>query len=353
MSTGAVSGLVQNGLLARLVADSSATQTQLNTLTLQASSGKIADTYGGLGGAAHVSIDLRPQMAQLTAQQQSIALANTPLSTTQTVLGQLSDIASTFNADMLGTAMQSATGAVGMAAQAKSALQQVVSLLNTQANGQYVFGGAQSQTPPIDTAALATFTAAVGTQVAGLNATTNIATLIGNVVTQATASPMTYQNTPLTLPAPAPVQAATAPGQAVPVAFVAGANMYAQQAGAGTTGSYVRDLIGALAGLAGLDTTTADEPTLQSYGVGISKLLQGVSGALATEQAGFGQVQSELTAQGTNIADTLTGLTTQVSGAEDVDMASTATAVSQVQAQLQASYKLIAELHSLSLVSYL
>jgi flagellar hook-associated protein 3 FlgL len=353
MSIGGVSALVQNGLLARLVADSSATQAQMDGLTRQASSGQVADTYGGLGATAHVSIDLRPQMAQVTAWQQNIATAAGQLSTTQSVLGQLSDIASSFSANALGAAMGSITGATAMAVQAKAALQQVVGLLNTQAGGQYVFGGAQSQIPPIDTTALATYTAAVGVQVAGLNPATNIAALIGGVVTQASASTFAYQNTPLTRPAPATVQAQTGPGQSVPVGFVAGANTFAQQAGAGTTGSYVRDLIGALAGLAGLDTTQANEPTLQSYGAGISQLLQGANAALSTEEAGFGQVQSELTTRSTALSETLTSLTTQVSGVEDVDMTATATALSQVQTQLQASYKLIAGLQNLSLVSYL
>ena len=132
MSVGAVSGMVQNGLLAQLVGDSTATKAQLDKLTQQSASGQVADTYGGLGEAASVSIDLRPQMAQVQAWQQSISAANGTLDTTQTVLGQLQSIASSFASQALGTPMQSATGAAAMAAQAQSALQQVVALLNTQ-----------------------------------------------------------------------------------------------------------------------------------------------------------------------------------------------------------------------------
>ncbi len=348
MSTGAVSGTVRSGLLAQLVADSTATQTQMNRLTRQSASGKVADTYGGLGNTASVSINLRPQMAQAQAWQQSISLANTTLDITQNVLGQLAGIATSFSSQTLGTAMQSATGANAIAAQAKVALQQVAALLNTQSNGQYAFAGADSANAPINTAALNTFSATIGTQVTGLSTGTDPAALVAALVTQAGTAPFTYQPGAT----PAQVQAQTGDGQTVPMAFVAGKDSLPGQPGSGT-GSYVRDLIAGLAGLAGLNSTTASGSTLQSFGTGISKLLQGAASAITNDEAGFGQVQSELTTQGTALSDTLTSLTTQVTGVEDVDMAATATALSQVQTQLQASYQLIAGLKQLSLTAYL
>jgi flagellar hook-associated protein 3 FlgL len=353
MSTGAVSGMVQSGLLAQLVADSTATQTQLDKLTQQSASGQVADTYGGLGNTAYVSIDLRPQMAQVTAWQQNITTATGQLDTTQNVLGQLESIATSFSSEALGTSMQSATAAATVATQAQLALQQVAGLLNTQSDGQYSFAGTDSTNAPIDTAALSTFTAAVATQVAGLDTGTDPTTLVGSLVASAATADFAYPGSSAAATTPAALLTPTGQGQKVPTAFVAGVNSYAAQPGNGTTGSYVRDLIAGLAGLAGLGSTTASESTLQSYGAGISQLLQGAATAISGDEAGFGQVQSELTTQGTNLSDTLTSLTTQVSGVENVDMTATATALSQVQTQLQASYQLIAGLKQLSLTDYL
>jgi flagellar hook-associated protein 3 FlgL len=353
MSTGAVSGLVQSGLLAQLVSNSNATQAQLDRLTLQTASGAVADTYGGLGNTAYVSINLRPQMTQAQAWQQNINTANGQLGTTQNVLDQLESIASSFSSDALGADMQSATGATALAEQAQLALQQVVGLLNTQSNGQYDFAGADSANAPVDGTALGTFAAAVATQVAGLGTGTNPTTLIGALITQGTTANFAYPGSSASGTTPAALLTPTGQGQNVPTAFVAGKNSYVIQAGGGTTGSYVRDLITGLAGLAGLGSTTITETTLQSFGAGISQLLQGAVTAISTEEAGFGQVQSVLTAQNTDLEDTLTGLTKQVSSVENVDMAATATALSQVQTQLQASFKLIAELPNLSLVGYL
>jgi flagellar hook-associated protein 3 FlgL len=200
---------------------------------------------------------------------------------------------------------------------------------------------------------LNTFTAAVAAQVSSLNTGTDPTTLVGDLITSGTAANFAYPGSSASDTTPTELLTPTGQNQNVPTAFVAGVNSYAVQAGAGTTGSYVRDLITGLAGLAGLSSTTASESTLQSYGAGISQLLNGAAGAIATDEAGFGQVQSELTNQTTTLSDTLTSLTKQVASVEDVDMASTATASSQVQTQLQASYKLIADLPDLSLAAYI
>jgi flagellin-like hook-associated protein FlgL len=67
----------------------------------------------------------------------------------------------------------------------------------------------------------------------------------------------------------------------------------------------------------------------------------------------YGDIQSSLTTTQTNLGDTVTTLTTQVSTAQDADMAATLSNLSQVQTQLQASYQLIASMSSLSLAKFL
>ena len=53
------------------------------------------------------------------------------------------------------------------------------------------------------------------------------------------------------------------------------------------------------------------------------------------------------------LADTETALTGRISDAKDVDMAKTLTDLNTTQTQLQASYRLLGTLQSLSLASYL
>ena len=81
--------------------------------------------------------------------------------------------------------------------------------------------------------------------------------------------------------------------------------------------------------------------------------LSGAIGAMATETGALGNIQSSLQTQKTEASDASTALTTQVSSVEDVDMTKTLSDLSEVQTQLSASYKLISEISSLSLVNFL
>jgi flagellar hook-associated protein 3 FlgL len=241
-----------------------------------------------------------------------------------------------------------------VAIQARSALQQVVELLNTQTDGQYTFAGSDSTNPPIGSSLPTWAISAAGSVVVGLSTSTDPASVLGTLVVQVSTWNLASPGASLPTGAPpAAVRTQTGQDQTVPTAFVAGRNSFAPASADPTTGSYVGDLIAGLAGLASLASPTASPAALQSFGVAVSQLLQGAGTAMDTEEAGFGQVQAGLTTQGTALSETLTTLTTQVSGAENVDMAATATALSQVQTQLQASFQLIAGLKQLSLTTYL
>ena len=60
-----------------------------------------------------------------------------------------------------------------------------------------------------------------------------------------------------------------------------------------------------------------------------------------------------LTTTQTQLSDTATALTTQLSNVQNVDMASTLSQLTAMQTQLQVSYRLISGATSLSLVNFL
>jgi flagellar hook-associated protein 3 FlgL len=337
-----MTGLAGGGLLAQLVADSAAARQQVDTLTRQASSGQVADTYGGLGRLARVSLDLRPQIAQAQAWTTNIDAAGTRLDATQSVLKQLGDIASSFAADALGPAMSSMDAANALAVQANAALSQVTSLLNTQVGGAYILSGTDSANAPVDPTALAGFIGGVQTQVSAMpaNGVSATVTNVQNVAVTGSIVSATIGTTP--------VATEIGPGWTVPEGVVASQNL-AQPA----TRSYVKDLVASLAALAGLSNVSMDQTTRSSFAAAMSNMLNSAATAATNDQAVLGQVQSELTTRQTGLEDTVATIKKQVSSVEEVDMAATATALSQVQAQLQASYKLIAGMRDLSLASYL
>jgi flagellar hook-associated protein 3 FlgL len=120
-----------------------------------------------------------------------------------------------------------------------------------------------------------------------------------------------------------------------------------------TTGSYMRDVLRALATIgsltAGQSTAAGFHDLVQDTRISLS----GAVSAMAQDAGALGNVQASLTVTQSRLSDTETALKGQVSVAEDVDMAATLSQLSLVQTQMQASYQLIATLSGLSLSKYL
>jgi flagellar hook-associated protein 3 FlgL len=336
------------GLLGLLTADSQSVQNKITQLSEQSSTGLVAQTYGGMGAMAQISLDLRPQLAEIGAYTQNITQAGTQLTTTSNVLDQLQQIASTFASGLLSINSGTAQEVDTLASQASAALTQVQSLLNTQIGDKYIFAGQDSSNAPVPNSQFNAYVGAIQTAVGGLTATNGAATIAATLSAATTNSPFSA-----TL-GTAPEQVTVGVGMTTPVGIVAGQNAYVTQTGAGTTGSYVRDLIRSLA------TISAMSSGQMTLSPGFSALvgdtltnLQNEVTAINNENAGIGAAQQTLASDQTNLTDAQTALTTQVSGAENVDAASTAAALAQAQTQLQISYKLIASTESMSLVSFL
>ena len=135
--------------------------------------------------------------------------------------------------------------------------------------------------------------------------------------------------------------------------LLASANSTARSGGSSTTGSYVRDLMRALATLGSMSSSQVNDPGFGALVQDTSTSLTGAVSAMATDVGAFGNSQSELTNTKTQLASISTVLAGQVSSVEQVDMAATLSSLTSMQTQLQASYRLIASATSMSLVNFL
>ena len=311
------------GLLGVLVQDSATVSSQLSAATQQSATGKVADSYAGLGAAARVSLDLRPQLAQQATWSANIDSATARLGVAQSALAAISGVASDFYAKMPSLNGLSPGAAAGVAAQARTALEQVAGLLNSKVGNTYVFAGQDTANPPVpDTSAAALVTALLASDTAAAPFSATIGTAVPTVE--------------------------VGDGQRQPVGVLATANTLVASA-APTTGSYVRDIMRALATL----STATDGPGLQAVAADTTARLKSAISAAASEAGVLGNVQAGLATRKTQLAETQAALAAQVSGAEDVDMAATLTQVSALQNQLQASYRLISGSKALTLAQYL
>ncbi len=177
------------GPLGPLVQNATQVKQHLDQLTEQSSTGLVSQTYGGLGDTAAVSLNLRPQLTAITTYQQNINAANTTLSSTTNVLNELGQIASTFQSNLNSADVQSTTGVLSLASQAKSALAQVQSLLNTQLGGIYLLAGNDSANPPAPAASFNSYVQAIETAASGLGSSTGAATAAATLAAPTPQSP--------------------------------------------------------------------------------------------------------------------------------------------------------------------
>ena len=113
------------------------------------STGLIADNYAGLGTGAPVSLDLRPQIANMQTWQNNVDAATGRMSVAQSALTQIQSIAANFYAQLNNVQGVNASAVDSIAASARDALRQVAGLLDTQDGGVYVFAGQDTGNPPV------------------------------------------------------------------------------------------------------------------------------------------------------------------------------------------------------------
>jgi flagellar hook-associated protein 3 FlgL len=366
-----MTGVTGDATLSRLIQDSATIHGRLDKLTNQASTGLVGDTYAGLGTSAPVSLDLRPQIANLQTWQNNVDAATGRMAVAQSSLTQMQSIAADFYAQLNNVEAVNASWVDSIAATARDALGQVASLLDTQDAGVYVFAGQDTANPPVpepDNILTSGFYTQINAAVGGLavNGAAATATATYNVATSNAAGTSPFS---VWLSQPSAVLQANPPvvqvgqNQTEPVGIPASANGLIQDSVSSgntivggpptTTGSYMRDVLRALATIGSLSSAQVNDPGFQDLVQDTRISLSGAVSAMAQDTGVLGNVQSSLSATQTELGDTQTALTGQVSPAENVDMAATLSQLSLVQTQMQASYQLIATLSGLSLVKFL
>ncbi|HXY99722.1 MAG TPA: hypothetical protein VEI03_06950 [Stellaceae bacterium] len=140
-------------------------QSSMNNLSAEISTGSVAQTYSEIAPQA---APLEQYRAEVSQQQGFINTINTVSTNMQTmalslqqILSQVQGFESTLSNDAYNQAQPT------ISTQAQTLLQQVAGYLNTQSGTRYLFGGTNTDTPPVDLTGLpqgaaATLTTAVG-----------------------------------------------------------------------------------------------------------------------------------------------------------------------------------------------
>jgi flagellar hook-associated protein 3 FlgL len=125
--------------------------TQLQTLSEQLSTGQEAQTYSGLGSQAGLALSLNAQLSEISGYSNTATTVGTTLSIAQSVLSQLSSVSTDMEQSV---AQQGAydldnNGQTTTQQTAAANLDQILSLLNTQVGGNYIFSGSGTNQPSV------------------------------------------------------------------------------------------------------------------------------------------------------------------------------------------------------------
>lgn len=125
--------------------------TQLNTLSQQLGTGEAAQTYSGLGSQAGLALELNAQLSAIGGYSSTATSVGTTLSIAQSVLGQLASVSNSVaqSISQQGAFTLDNNGQTSVQESAASYLDQIISLLNTQVGGNYLFSGSATNEPSV------------------------------------------------------------------------------------------------------------------------------------------------------------------------------------------------------------
>ncbi|MDJ1158468.1 flagellar biosynthesis protein FlgL [Chelatococcus sp. SYSU_G07232] len=124
---------------------------ELNTLMQQISTGKLSDTYGGLGFDRRTSLDFRAQLSTIAGYKTSIQDGDLRLKLMNQSLERIAKITREAKTDVPpGNFTPAPDGRTLGQKQAEERLREAIDLLNTGANGRYLFSGKAADVKPVE-----------------------------------------------------------------------------------------------------------------------------------------------------------------------------------------------------------
>lgn len=355
----------------RMLNDTTRLQRQQVTLNSQASSGKVGTVIGDLGVEARRSVNIRSVTEQLKTYQENIAGVKLYASVMDTAMGKMTDLLnelrneySKMSSDLSTNGTSAIPDTTFLNELGKRGMEELQNLLNTKIEGRYVFAGNDIHNPPVPdvNGLFAAFQAEMTANLPGAATAAEQADIITNL--------KSYVGLPNTTLASIPV--ATNPPQAY-------------LGGAGTSGLYSTSLqqSGGATMIARVDVDRqmsyglrADAPVFQDMFRALATAATitcppgNVDGYKALLSDGFAATRSAITGVSNEVGrlgitrkeiedidqkhdSVTTSLTIALGDVEDVDMAVVATKLQQNNVALEATYKIIAQAKSLSLVNFL
>lgn len=347
VSSSTLSTILQNSV--------SRLQSQLTTTSTESSTGQLADIGLTLGSESGQDIALHQQMADLAAISSSNAVVTTQLGAASSALTSLQGSASTMLASIVEgvSGTPGGTDATALQQQAAGALQSFASLANASVGGVYVFGGINSGVAPITAYAQTPPSAAQTAVDAAFQSTFGFATTSPNVSTITSSQMQSFlSNQFAALFGGAGWTSTWSSASDTPTSNRIGANQTAATSVSANQAGFQKmaQALTMVSEFGALNLSSGAYSTLMSTA---QSVMNDANNGLIATGAAVGTMQNEVSEASSAITLQQNVLTTQINANESVNAYDVASQVSNLSTQLQTAFSLTAQIHKLSLVSFL
>jgi len=325
-------------------------QSNLATDEQEMSTGVYANIGLTLGAQTSQDVALRAQQSLLQTISASNATVSTTLSSTQNILSNLQSTGQTFLQSLVQGTNNDSTANV-LQSTAMDNLQSLLSQLNTNVNGEFLFGGINSSVAPMTSyvtgaanqqSVANAFQSTFGFSQSSPSVSTITASQMQSFLT--TQFPTLFQGADWTSNWSAASDVTNvsqiSPSQTVTTSVSANQTAFQQLAQAYTM---VADL-----GTSNLNTDAYNTVVTQA-----ESLMQSALAGLTNIQGGLGTAQAAITSADTYMSTQLNTLSTQIGALENVDTYAVSSQETELQTQIETAYELTSQLQQLSLTKYL
>ncbi len=315
-------------------------QNQFSRSQEQVSTGKISQIYSGLrGDDARVSIQLREEIQTKEAYVTTIEQVRTRTKIMESALTGIQELAEQMRVELINQQEGKFDDTAPVLKQfADSAIDQLVSLLNTQSEGRYLFNGTDVSTAPVDDAA--TLKTAAFAAIPALAVGNSAAVITASATHFATDA--NWNNV-----------AGLVPGQTQPFAFDAAEGVRLEFGELASDDSTFEELFEVFSTFADVDFAAGlDNDYRALVNDGLTRV-ETAADEIGLMIASLGTTQARMTDIEAQHKDDNTVLSNQLDGVENVDPYEAAAEFQLLQGQLQAAYQTTASLRQLSLANFI
>jgi flagellar hook-associated protein 3 FlgL len=147
----------------QMIAAAMRTEAVMANEQAQESSGVKSEYFGGYGAETQHVVNLQVSVTRAQSYIDAATLADSKTQVMYSAIGSMTDVITNLRSQLSAASTGSSTTAASVIASAQQMLTEMGSLLNTQYDNQYVFGGARTSTAPVDLSTFATGTGSTTT----------------------------------------------------------------------------------------------------------------------------------------------------------------------------------------------